>query len=278
MIFDIVPTHGYHMLMDGFPGIIVSDDDFGINSAGTDGDGDHHCRILRFSIPTACRSSCARARPCSMPTPSISSSRSCCEGNNGGYANDWLLADNNTGEVARFEIGLKLHRVWRTKDGYFVGANFPSDPELIKEETDFDPNNMSSSPNARHKRWEEFMPREQGTDRCCAWARSSWPTTGTPTKARKTATSADFAAMAIIRRPPSRPGANRPTAPWARLPRRLPTAPWRRNMTLAGARRTSLRRGFYRRHLPQRTSRVRLAEADSAGYEGQSLDRVQGRR
>ena len=47
------------------------------------------------------------------------------DGNNGGYANDWLLADNNTGEVARFEIGLKLHRVWRTKDGYYVGRQFP---------------------------------------------------------------------------------------------------------------------------------------------------------
>ena len=34
MIFDIVPTHGYRMLTDGFPGIIVSDDDFAINSAG----------------------------------------------------------------------------------------------------------------------------------------------------------------------------------------------------------------------------------------------------
>src|SRR6202043_3378524 len=30
IIFDIVPTHGYHVIQDGFPGIIVSDDDFGI--------------------------------------------------------------------------------------------------------------------------------------------------------------------------------------------------------------------------------------------------------
>ncbi len=63
------------------------------------------------------------------------------DGNNGGYANDWLLADNKTGEVARFELGLKMHRVWRSKDGYFVGSNFPSDPEFIKKETDFDPHN-----------------------------------------------------------------------------------------------------------------------------------------
>jgi hypothetical protein len=84
------------------------------------------------------------------------------DGNNGGYANDWLLADNSTGEIARFEIGLKMHRVWRTKNGYFVGANFPSDPAFMKAETDFNPNVMSSSPNARHKRWEEIMPANKG--------------------------------------------------------------------------------------------------------------------
>src|ERR1039458_3463065 len=61
------------------------------------------------------------------------------DGNNGGYANDWLIGDRKTGEVARFELGLKDHQVWRTKDGYFVGSNFPSDPKLTKEETKFDP-------------------------------------------------------------------------------------------------------------------------------------------
>jgi len=34
MIFDIVPEHGNRILMDGFPGVITSDDDFGVNSAG----------------------------------------------------------------------------------------------------------------------------------------------------------------------------------------------------------------------------------------------------
>ena len=34
IIFDIRPTSGYRILMDGFPGVITSDDDFGINSAG----------------------------------------------------------------------------------------------------------------------------------------------------------------------------------------------------------------------------------------------------
>jgi hypothetical protein len=34
IIFDIKPQHGYRILMDGLPGVITSDDDFGLNSAG----------------------------------------------------------------------------------------------------------------------------------------------------------------------------------------------------------------------------------------------------
>ena len=46
----------------------------------------------------------------------------------------WSVADIKTGEVARFEQGLKHTRLWRTKDGYFEGSNFASDPEVIKDE------------------------------------------------------------------------------------------------------------------------------------------------
>jgi hypothetical protein len=82
--------------------------------------------------------------------------------NNGGYANDWLIGDNKTGEIALFELGLKEHSVRRTKDGYFVGANFPNDPKLIKAETNFDVNNPASSPNARRARWEQLMTLHKG--------------------------------------------------------------------------------------------------------------------
>jgi hypothetical protein len=34
VIFDIVPQNGQRILMDGLPGVITSDDDFGVNSAG----------------------------------------------------------------------------------------------------------------------------------------------------------------------------------------------------------------------------------------------------
>ncbi len=161
VIFDIVPAKGYRILMDGFPGIIASDDDFGINAAGM---MITETTITGFSLydPNGIPEF-VRARKAMQYSNSIDDYvRIMLNGNNGGYANDWLLADNKTGEVARFELGLKIHRVWRSKDGYFVGSNFPSDPELMKKETDFDPNNPASSMNARHKRADELMAQYRG--------------------------------------------------------------------------------------------------------------------
>ncbi len=161
IIFDIVPTHGYRILQDGFPGVIVSDDDFGINSDGLMVTETTITQFVGFD-PKA-TPEFARARKALQYANSIDQYvKIMLDGNNGGYANDWLLADNKTGEVARFELGLTKHRVWRTKDGYFVGSNFPSDPELIKAETTFDPTNMANSMNARHVRWDELMAQNKG--------------------------------------------------------------------------------------------------------------------
>ncbi len=46
IIFDIVPQQGHRFLMDGYPGLIHSADDFGINDAGIDDYGDHDQRFL----------------------------------------------------------------------------------------------------------------------------------------------------------------------------------------------------------------------------------------
>jgi hypothetical protein len=84
------------------------------------------------------------------------------EGNNGGYANDWLIADRNTGEIASLELGLKHVNLWRTKDGYFAGSNYPIDPQLAKDETDFDVADKSVSANARHVRWDKVLNEHKG--------------------------------------------------------------------------------------------------------------------
>ena len=161
IVFDLKPEHGARLLMDGLPGVIVSDDDFGVNSFGL---MVTETTITQFEgwNPEG-KPEFSRARKALQYGRSIDDfARIMLDGNNGGYANDWLLGDNTTGEVARFELGLKHHRLDRTKDGVFVGANFPIDPKLIAEETKFNPANKASSPNARRTRWEQLLAQWQG--------------------------------------------------------------------------------------------------------------------
>jgi hypothetical protein len=85
------------------------------------------------------------------------------DGNNGGYANDWLIGDRKTGAIAYLELGLKHTPLWRTKDGYFISSNFARDPQVLAEEAPhFDARDTSSSPNARQRRWEELMEQHKG--------------------------------------------------------------------------------------------------------------------
>jgi hypothetical protein len=84
------------------------------------------------------------------------------EGDNGGYANTWLVADTRKNEIGSLELGLKNATLLRTTDGFFVGSNFPADPKLIQEETTFDPADRSASANARHERWLALMRQYKG--------------------------------------------------------------------------------------------------------------------
>jgi len=85
------------------------------------------------------------------------------EGNNGGYANDWLIGDRKTGEVGYLELGLKNTPLWKTKDGYFVSSNYPRDAKLIAQETEgFNLKDLSSSPNARRVTAEKRMEQARG--------------------------------------------------------------------------------------------------------------------
>jgi hypothetical protein len=162
IIFDIKPAKGYRMLMDGFPGVIVSDDDFGINSDGlmvtettiTQFEGWDPNGIAEF----------VRARKALQYAGTIDEyTKIMLDGNNGGYANDWLLGDRKTGEIAQLELGLKAYKLWRTKDGVFAGSNWARDPKVIKEDArEFDPKNMETSPNARRARWEELLDQNKG--------------------------------------------------------------------------------------------------------------------
>ena len=161
MVFDIAPSKGYRFIMDGFPGLIHSADDFGINSSGI---MITETTISNFSgwdsngIPEF-----VRARKAMQYSGSIDEfARIMKQGNNGGYANDWLIADRKTNEIASLELGLKNVTLERTKDGYFLGSNIPINPKLAREETDFPMMDKSTGQCTRHVRWEQLMKENKG--------------------------------------------------------------------------------------------------------------------
>jgi Phospholipase B len=161
IIYDIVPASGKRMLMDGLPGVIHSADDFVMNSAGiviTETTISHFSGYDPDGIPEF-----VRARKAAQYSASIDDfTRIMKEGNNGGYANTWLIADIRKNEIGRLELGLKNVTLERKSEGYFVGSNFPINEKLIREETDFDAHDMSASANARHVRWEQLMAENKG--------------------------------------------------------------------------------------------------------------------
>jgi len=162
IIFDIQPAHGHHILMDGEPGVITSQDDFGVNDAGI---MITETTITQFEgwDPDG-KPEFVRSRRALQYAGSIDEYIGLIkDGNNGGYANDWLIGDRKTGEIAYLELGLKNTPVWRSSDGYFISSNFARDPQLMKTETpEFDPNNLSHSENARRVTWEKKMADNKG--------------------------------------------------------------------------------------------------------------------
>ena len=160
LILDIRPQKGYRILMDAWPGFIHSGDDFVVNSAGL---MITETTIFGFKgfdengIPEF-----VRARKAEQYAASLDDfARIMTTGNNGGYANTWLVANANTGEIGELELGLKNVRFRRTCDGAYVGSNFPQDPNLIAQECDpaLVPTKFCAD---RRTRWTQLMATNKG--------------------------------------------------------------------------------------------------------------------
>lgn len=162
-MLDIKPEKGNRIMMDALTGLIHSGSDFAINSAGlllcettiSDFSGFDPNGIPEFQ----------RMRKAIQYGNNLDDMvRIFKEGNNGGYANTWLMADSKTNEIGKLELGLKNVNFTRSKDGYFVGANFPEDPKLIKEEVAyFSPDPLRNGSMRRRQRWISLIESNQGT-------------------------------------------------------------------------------------------------------------------
>jgi len=161
VILDILPEKGYRILMQSVAGLIHSETDFFITSAGLVGSETTIGGFFPFDqngIPEF-----ARMRRATQYASTIDEWCSIMkEGNNGGYANAWLIGDINTNEIARLELGLKYIGFERKKDGYFTGSNVAENLNILRFETKSSEQDIKISSVARRVRWKQLMKENAG--------------------------------------------------------------------------------------------------------------------
>ena len=128
-ILDIQPAEGHRIFLQSAPGFLISLSDFFVTDAGLMGTETTITGFTQYDpdeVPEF-----FRVRKAMQYADDLDGFiERMKKQNNGGYANSWLLADLNSGEIMRFELGLKFSHVERTDDGYFVGFNAPVDPRI----------------------------------------------------------------------------------------------------------------------------------------------------
>ncbi|MEW6455511.1 MAG: C45 family peptidase [Acidobacteriota bacterium] len=160
IIVDLKPEKGNRILMQSYAGFIHSGSDFYINSAGL---MVTETTITGFeNIDPSKTPEFVRVRKAIQYASSIDEwIKIILEDNNGGYANGWLIGDVKTGEIARLELGLKNHKIWRTNNGYYAGSNIALD-DKVRQETKFNYEDSSTSPYSRYQRWEALLKENYG--------------------------------------------------------------------------------------------------------------------
>ena len=161
VIIDILPEKGHRILMQTSPGWIHSGTDFFITDAGLVGSETTIGGFESFDengIPEF-----TRMRRATQDAGSIDE---WCDimkkGNNGGYANSWLIGDIHTNEIARLELGLKYIGFERKKDGYFAGSNVAENLKILRLETNRDETDISHMAVSRRVRWKQLMKQNAG--------------------------------------------------------------------------------------------------------------------
>jgi hypothetical protein len=160
---DIKPLNGERVMFDAFCGMMHSGTDFAVNSAGivlceTTIGG--YAGFDPKGIPEF-----VRMRKAIQYGKNLEEvAKIFKKGNNGGYANTWLMGDTKTNEIGKLELGLKNVIFSTSTDGYYVGANFPEDPKLIREEVpggwNADPRRNGSE--RRRLRWCTLLDAAKG--------------------------------------------------------------------------------------------------------------------
>ncbi|HEX4147486.1 MAG TPA: C45 family peptidase, partial [Pirellulales bacterium] len=109
---DLVPEVGHRVLMQSYPGGIMSGLDYYINDAGLllAETTIHQTRFDPQGTPIA-----SRVRRAAQYADTIDRAvEMLATSNNGLYSNQWLLGDINTDEIAMYELGTRHSKLWRS--------------------------------------------------------------------------------------------------------------------------------------------------------------------
>ena len=168
---DVKPVKGHRVLMQSFPGGIMSGLDYYMNDAGLLV-AETTIKQTRFDINGD--SMVSRIRKALQYGSSIDEAVKILEkANNGVYTNEWLLADTKTNEIAMFELGTHKSRLWRsTKDewvggtkGFYWGCNNARDLQVRLEtlpSVEDKPANMVFAPTDRDQAWLKLYDKHKG--------------------------------------------------------------------------------------------------------------------
>lgn len=162
LITDVVPDNGNRILMQTAPGLLDSSTDFLVTDAGfiiTETTINSFNQYMSNMSPAfyRLRNAAQYAQSLDEFVTIMNDNRS------GGFANSWLVGDLNTGEIMRFEQGLKFYNVTKTDNGYFVGANSVEDPRIRNLEcSGLDPTDIRNGVSARMVRLTHLMEENKG--------------------------------------------------------------------------------------------------------------------
>jgi hypothetical protein len=159
---DVKPARGHRVLMQTYPGGIMSGLDYYLNDRGL-----VVCEttLAQTSFDDRGIPLVDRIRRALQHGDSIDAAiRILQQGNNGLYTNEWLLADTKTNEIAMFELGTHQSRLWRSSRnewfggtrGFYWGCNNAKDLRVRLEtvpSTTGRPANIVFHPSDRDRTW-----------------------------------------------------------------------------------------------------------------------------
>jgi Phospholipase B len=168
---DVKPARGHRVLMQTYPGGIMSGLDYYMNDRGM----------------IVCETTLAQTRFDSSGIPLADRIRRALQygdsidravamlrqGNNGLYTNEWLLADTKTNEIAMFELGTHQSKLWKSSKhewfggtaGFYWGCNNTKDIAVRLETVpaaDGRPANVVFHPADRDRKWLELFDTKSG--------------------------------------------------------------------------------------------------------------------